>query len=103
MDNGPTFEKPINLNNHSGWSINPQTAVPEDNKVYVAWTNNASRNEEIYFNKVAVGKTNCVSFGQKESRELNLDNKNNTSMGVSSKNVTKIAIVDRSFTDAASR
>ena len=33
MDNGPTFEKPINLNNHSGWSINPQLAVPEDNKV----------------------------------------------------------------------
>ena len=39
-DNGNTFGNIVNLSNYSGWSVNPQIAVSQNNNVYVVWTNN---------------------------------------------------------------
>ena len=67
-DKGASFESTINLSNYSGWSINPQIAVSDNNTVYVVWTNNATGNEEINFMNHGILK-DCIP--------KNADNVNN--------------------------
>ena len=59
-DNGATFGDIVNLSNYSGWSINPQIAVSQNNNVYVVWTNNATGNEEIIFKKGTANNNKCT-------------------------------------------
>ena len=97
-DNGATFGDIMNLSNYSGWSVDPQIAVSQNNNVYVVWTNNATGNEEIIFKKDIVNSNNCVSSNARNKSE-NLDNiKKDGIIPVKAKN---IAIVEATFTRAA--
>src|ERR687887_1920169 len=50
-DNGTTFGNIINLSHNTGLSSSPQIAA-YNNNVYVVWQSNATRNNEIYFEKI---------------------------------------------------
>jgi glycine cleavage system H lipoate-binding protein len=75
-DNGATFYSTVNLSNKSGWSINPQIAVSQDNNVYVVWTNNVTGNEEIIIKSDT--KINCTSpnhannYAPKDVKPINI-------------------------------
>jgi N,N-dimethylformamidase beta subunit-like protein len=92
-DNGASFDKTINLSNYSGWSIDPQIAVSQNNTIYVVWTNNATGNEEIVL-KHSVSN-NCSSKNH-ESKLVNIKAVENSFF----KNI-KIGFVDPTFTFAA--
>jgi len=93
-DNGASFHKAINLSNYSGWSIDPQIAVSQNNTVYVVSTNNVTGNEEIVFTEY--GKSdNCTST----SRISESTNDNN--IVDSALRQINIAFVDPTFTFAA--
>jgi len=97
-DNGTTLGDIMNLSNYSGWSVDPQIAVSQNNNVYVVWTNNATGNEEIIFKKDIINSNNCVSSNARDNSE-NLDNiKKADTMPTKAKN---IAIVEATFTRAA--
>jgi hypothetical protein len=87
----------VNLSNYSGWSVDPQIAVSQDNNVYVTWTNNATGNEEIVFNKQINDVNTCIN--------LNLENKPENLYVKEKINATQkavnIAIVQATFTEAA--
>jgi hypothetical protein len=97
-DNGATFGDIVNLSNYSGWSINPQIAVSQDNNVYVVWTNNATGNEEIFFKKDIDNNNKCTSNPTNKSENLQNANMVDDMMSLNPKN---IAIVEPTFTDAA--
>jgi hypothetical protein len=96
-DNGASFDETVNLSNYSGWSVDPQIAVSQDNNVYVTWTNNATGNEEIVFNKQINDVNTCIN--------LNLENKPENLYVKEKINATQkavnIAIVQATFTEAA--
>ena len=92
-DGGSTFDNTVNLSNKSGWSINPQIAVSQDNNVYVTWTNNATGNEETILSNPL--KNNCT-ISNRGNSSAELDNKNPRHHGV-----LNIAFVDPTFTIAA--
>jgi hypothetical protein len=97
-DNGATFGDIVNLSNYSGWSINPQIAVSQDNNIYVVWTNNATGNEEIFFKKDIDNNNKCTSNPTNKSENLQNANMVDDMMSLNPKN---IAIVEPTFTDAA--
>ena len=93
-DNGASFDKTINLSNYSGWSIDPQIAVSQNNTVYVVWTNNATGNEEILLKDY--GKSNnctSASYISESTKSMNIDN--------SALRKINIAFVDPTFTFTA--
>jgi hypothetical protein len=97
-DNGDTFGSIVNLSNYSGWSVNPQIAVSQNN-VYAVWTNNATGNEEIFFKKDIRNNNNCISSSA-TNRSENLDNSKTVDDAKSLK-AKNIAIVEDTFTQAA--
>src|SRR5919201_319069 len=61
-DNGTTFGNIINLSHNTGLSSSPQIAA-YNNNVYVVWQSNATRNNEIYFEKIVnVNNNNNKSY-----------------------------------------
>src|ERR687887_668257 len=50
-DKGTTFGNIINISHNTGLSSSPQIAA-YNNNVYVVWQSNATRNSEIYFEKI---------------------------------------------------
>ena len=76
-DNGASFGEIMNLSNYSGWAVDPQIAVSQDNGVYVVWTNNATGNEEIILKKDLKDHNNCVSSNTPEKTESSDDIRDN--------------------------
>jgi len=73
-DGGSAFDRIINVDNKSGWSINPQIAVSKDNNVYVVWTNNAQEKYgQVFFTKSTDG-------GSTFDSTINLSNKSGWSI-----------------------
>jgi hypothetical protein len=98
-DIGATFGDIVNLSNYSGWSINPQIAVTQNNNVYVVWTNNATGNEEIFF-KGGIDNNNNKCTSNATNRSENLENAKMV-YDMKSLKPKNIAIVEATFTDAA--
>ncbi|HEY7757250.1 MAG TPA: sialidase family protein, partial [Nitrososphaeraceae archaeon] len=96
-DNGASFDETVNLSNYSGWSVDPQIAVSQDNNVYVVWTNNATGNEEIVFNKQINDANNCINLNL-ENKPENLDAQKKIN---ATQKAVNIAIVQATFTEAA--
>jgi hypothetical protein len=97
-NNGASFGEIMNLSNYSGWSVDPQIAVSQDNNVYVVWTNNATGSEEILLKK-EIGSNNktCVNSNFGKLDNLDIEGKIKTK----SARAVNIAIVQATFTDAA--
>ena len=96
-DNGASFGETTNLSNYSGWSVDPQIAVSQNNNVYVIWTNNATGNEEILFKKKINDDMTCINFNLENKPEiLGVEEKINASQ-----RAVNIAIVQATFTEAA--
>ncbi len=96
-DNGASFGETTNLSNYSGWSVDPQIAVSQDNNVYVIWTNNATGNEEILFKKKINDDMTCINLNLGNKPEiLDVEEKINASQ-----RAVNIAIVQATFTEAA--
>ena len=74
-DGGSTFDNMVNLSNKSGWSINPQIAVSQDNNVYVTWTNNAQEKYgQVFFTRSTDGGStfdNMVNLSNKSGWSIN--------------------------------
>lgn len=60
IDNGRTFEQPLNLSNNTGRSENAQIFALEEN-VYVTWWDNSTGTREVLFR---ASTDNGNSFGQ---------------------------------------
>jgi N,N-dimethylformamidase beta subunit-like protein/BNR repeat protein len=97
-DNGATFEKPITVSDRNGNSVGPQIGNSPNNSVYLAWTNNATGNEEINFLK-AQPSNKSLKNSIFTYNHANLSN--NSDMHLQTKNPKKIALIERTFTDAA--
>jgi hypothetical protein len=97
-DNGATFGDIVNLSNYSGWSINPQIAVSQNNNVYVVLTSNATGNEEIFFKKGTDNNNKCTSNATNRSENLENAKMVDDMKSLKPKN---IAFVEATFTDAA--
>jgi hypothetical protein len=98
IDKGASFGDIMNLSNYSGWSVDPQIAVSQDNNVYVVWTNNATGNEEILFKNGVDNNKSCINsnFGNKpDNDDIDVTIKSKPSRAIN------IAIVQATFTDAA--
>jgi hypothetical protein len=97
-DNGASFENAITISDKNGNSIDPQMAVAQENSVYLVWDNNATGNEEIMLNKANPNNTDLISSSsiQQDTHLQNITTKN-----VPTKNPKRIALVERTFTDAA--
>ena len=98
IDMGASFGDIMNLSNYSGWSVDPQIAVSQDNNVYVVWTNNATGNEEILFKNGIDNNKSCINsnFGNKPDND-DIDVK----IKAKPSRAANIAIVQATFTDAA--
>ena len=97
-DNGESFENPITISAKNGNSVNPQVAVSRDNNVYLVWDNNASGNEEIILHKVNPKNMPLISSNLIHN-DIGLQNI--TTINVPANNSKRIALVERTFTDAA--
>ena len=97
-DNGESFENPITISAKNGNSVNPQVAVSRDNNVYLVWDNNASGNEEINLHKVNPKNMPLISSNLIHN-DIGLQNI--TTINVPANNSKRIALVERTFTDAA--
>jgi len=97
-DNGASFKKAISISDKNGNSIDPQMAVSQDNNVYMVWDNNATGDEEIMLNKASPNHTDLISTS---SIQQVIDMQNITTKNVSTENPKRIALVERTFTDAA--
>ena len=98
-DNGESFENPITISDKNGNSQNPQVVVSEDNNVFLVWDNNATGNEEIILHRVNPKNMPLIS-----SKLINNDtgSQNNiTTINVPANNPKRIALLERTFTDAA--
>jgi hypothetical protein len=96
-DNGASFDETTNLSNYSGWSVDPQIAVSQDNNVYVVRTNNAAGNEEIVFNKRINDVNTCINLNLENKPEnLDVEKKINATQ-----KAVNMAIVQATFTEAA--
>src|SRR5919198_5276352 len=69
-DNGTTFGNIINLSHNTGLSSSPQIAA-YNNNVYVVWQSNATRNSEIYFEKIVNVNNNNKSYFTQENLSSN--------------------------------
>src|SRR5919198_83404 len=69
-DNGTTFGKIINISHNTGLSSSPQIAA-YNNNVYVVWQSNATRNSEIYFEKIVNVNNNNKSYFTQENLSSN--------------------------------
>src|SRR5919198_975618 len=69
-DNGTTFGNIINLSHNTGFSSSPQIAA-YNNNVYVVWQSNATRNSEIYFEKIVNVNNNNKSYFTQENLSSN--------------------------------
>jgi len=97
-DDGATFENAVTISDKSGNSLNPQVAVSQDNNVYLVWDNNATANEEIMLHKTSPESIQSISNSsiQKDTGMQNI-----TATNASTNNSKRIALVERTFTDAA--
>jgi hypothetical protein len=96
-DSGASFGETTNLSNYSGWSVDPQIAVSEDNNVYVVWTNNATGNEETLFKNKINDDMTCINLNLGiEPENLDVEKKINARQ-----RAVDIAIVQATFTEAA--
>jgi len=97
-DSGATFETPIILSDKSVDSQNPQIAISQDNNAYLVWNNNATGNEEIMLHKASPKNMDLIS---PNSIQKETDLPNNTTRYLPTMNPKRIALVERTFTDAA--
>jgi N,N-dimethylformamidase beta subunit-like, C-terminal len=97
-DNGASFENTVTISDKNGNSLDPQIAVSQVNDVYLVWDNNATGNEEIMLQKAS--PTN-INMNSSSSIQQDTELQNITTKNVSTKNPKRIALVERTFTDAA--
>jgi hypothetical protein len=96
-NNGKSFENAVTISDKKGNSVNSQLAVTRDNVVYAVWDNNATGNEEIVLAKVNRNNNSLSSSNSTDNDGLQNFSKTNAL----AKNPKRIALVERTFTDAA--
>src|SRR4030095_7772080 len=97
-NNGTSFENPITIGDKNVGSVNPQIAISKGNNVYWLWNSNGTGNEEIMLLKTMPKNIQLIS-----SNSLHKDSilQNNSSIYMSNNNPKNIALIERTFTDAA--
>ena len=102
-DSGASFGDIMNLSNYSGLAVDPQIAVSQNNNVYVVWTNNSTKNEEILF------KRYIDYYNTQDNKTCNSSDFTNKSISLDADKGIEykipkplnIAIVPATFTEAA--
>jgi hypothetical protein len=97
-DNGRTFENAVTISDKGSNSLNPQMAVSQDDSVYLVWDNNATGNEEIVLYKA---NPDNKPWNSSKSSRNDTELQNIIAKNASTKNPKRIALVERTFTDAA--
>jgi hypothetical protein len=97
-DNGEKFENPVIISDSKGNSMNSRLAITRDNVAHVVWDNNATGNEDVLMAKINPNNMSLFSSNSVNNK-YGLQNVSKTNELI--KNPMRIALVERTFTDAA--